>query len=182
MKKVHRAPEVIEIHKFCPPSQIRAFFIFLLPRPTDLKYRGLQRGLDSNPTATTRHLWVIIWWRTVSFSTLSLRTYISFIFHLKALTFFFHYKRRSQSPTATISLPTFNSSRQLSTGMYLLMITKWPRRGYSAFWSSGSTAVVASASASRCLRYRFDVFASHHQWGCDLLIFHNCRSVDIRGG
>ena len=28
-KKVHQSPEVIEIRKFCPPNQIRAFFIFL---------------------------------------------------------------------------------------------------------------------------------------------------------
>ena len=43
IKKVHRGSEVIEIRKFCPPNQIRAFFIFFVPRPTDLKYRGLQR-------------------------------------------------------------------------------------------------------------------------------------------
>ena len=43
IEKVHAGPEVIEIHEFCPPNQIRAFFIFLLLRPTDLKYRGLQR-------------------------------------------------------------------------------------------------------------------------------------------
>ena len=46
IKKVHRGSEVIEIRKFCPPNQIRAFFIFFVPRPTDLKYRGLQRDLN----------------------------------------------------------------------------------------------------------------------------------------
>ena len=32
IKKVHRGSEVIEIRKFCPPNQIRAFLFFAVPR------------------------------------------------------------------------------------------------------------------------------------------------------
>ena len=45
VKKVHDGSEVIEIRKFCPPNQIRAFFIFPSTEATDLKYRGLQRAM-----------------------------------------------------------------------------------------------------------------------------------------